>query len=132
MQVNTARKKETNMLNFLAVGAGGFIGAAARYAMSLIPLDRSGVFPVNTLITNVLGAFIIGIITAAAAKNAGLSPRMILFLKTGICGGFTTFSTFALETAGLIQSGRIGASAAYMLLSVTLSVAAVLLAEAVV
>ena len=120
------------MLNFLAVGAGGFIGAAARYAMSLIPLDRSGVFPVNTLIINVLGAFIIGIITAAAAKNAGLSPRMILFLKTGICGGFTTFSTFSLETAGLMQSGRIGASAAYMLLSVTLSVAAVLLAEAVV
>lgn len=47
-------------------------------------------------------------------------------------GGFTTFSTFALETAGLMQSGRIGASAAYMLLSVTLSVAAVLLAEGVV
>ena len=64
------------MLNFLAVGAGGFIGAAARYAVSLIPLDCSGVFPVNTLIINVLGAFIIGIITAAAAKNAGLSPRM--------------------------------------------------------
>ncbi len=47
------------MLNFLAVGAGGFIGAAARYAMSLIPLDRSGVFPVNTLITNVLGAVLL-------------------------------------------------------------------------
>ena len=90
------------MLNCLAVGAGGFVGAVLRYLVSMIPLDKTGAFPVNTL------------------------------LKTGICGGFTTFSTFALETAGLIQSGRIGTSAAYMLLSVTLSVAAVLLAEAVV
>lgn len=47
------------MLNFLAVGAGGSIGAAARYAMSLIPLDRFGVFPVNTLIINVLGAVLL-------------------------------------------------------------------------
>lgn len=120
------------MLNFLAVGAGGFIGAAARYAMSLIPLNRSGVFPVNTLITNVLGTFIIGIITAAAAKNAGLSPRMIFFLKTGICGGLTTFSTFALESVMLLQSGKSAAAVCYIVLSTLLSLGAVLLAEAAV
>ena len=83
-------------------------------------------------LVNILGAFAIGAITALGAKTAGLDPRLTLLLKTGICGGFTTFSTFALETAGLMQSVRIGTSAAYMLLSVTLSVAAVLLAEAVV
>ena len=120
------------MLNCLAVGAGGFLGAVLRYLCSLLPLGRDGGFPVGTLLVNVLGAFAIGLIAAAAARHAALSPRMILFLKKGICGGFTTFSTFALETAGLMQSGRIGTSAAYMLLSVTLSVAAVLLAEAVV
>ena len=120
------------MLNCLAVGAGGFVGAVLRYLVSMIPLDKTGTFTVNTLLINVLGAFAIGAITALGAKTAGLDPRLTLLLKTGICGGFTTFSTFALETAGLIQSGRIGASAVYMLLSVTLSVAAVLLAEAVV
>ena len=119
------------MLNCLAVGAGGFVGAVLRYLVSMIPLDKTGAFPVNTLLMNILGAFAIGAITALGAKTAGLDPRLTLLLKTGICGGFTTFSTFALET-GLMQSGRIGASAAYMLLSVTLSVAAVLLAEAVV
>lgn len=121
------------MLNCLAVGAGGFVGAVLRYLVSMIPLDKTGAVSVNTLLINILGAFAIGAITALGAKTAGLDPRLTLLLKTGICGGFTTFSTFALvETAGLMQSGRIGASAAYMLLSVTLPVAAVLLAEAVV
>ena len=91
------------MLNCLAVGAGGFVGAVLRYLVSMIPLDKTGAFPVNTLLINILGAFAIGAIMALGAK-----------------------------TAGLMQSWRIGASAAYMLLSVTLSVAAVLLAEAVV
>ena len=109
-----------------------FVGAVLRYLVSMIPLDKTGAFPVNTLLINILGTFAIGAITALGAKTAGLDPRLTLLLKTGICGGFTTFSTFALETAVLMQSGRIGASAAYMLLSVTLSVAAVLLAEAVV
>lgn len=93
------------MLNCLAVGAGGFVGAVLRYLVSMIPLDKTGAFPVNTLLINILGAFAIGAITALGAKTAGLDPRLTLLLKTGICGGFTTFSTFALETAGLMQSG---------------------------
>ena len=117
------------MLNCLAVGAGGFVGAVLRYLVSMIPLDKTGAFPVNTLL---IGAFAIGLVTVLAVKYSLPGSKWVLFAKTGICGGFTTFSTFALETAGLIQSGRIGTSAAYMLLSVTLSVAAVLLAEAVV
>lgn len=114
------------MLNCLAVGAGGFLGAVLRYLCSLLPLGRDGGFPVGTLLVNVLGAFAIGLIAAAAA----LSPRMILFLKTGICGGFTTFSTFALETSGLLQAGRLLAAAAYVVLSVLLSVGAVALVQA--
>ena len=70
------------------------------------------------------------LIAAAAARHAALSPRMILFLKTGICGGFTTFSTFALETSGLLQAGRLPAAAAYVVLSVLLSVGAVVLVQA--
>lgn len=118
------------MLNCLIVGAGGFIGAVLWYLMSQLPLDKSGVFPVNTLLINVLGAFVIGTVTAVGAKNTGLDPHLTLLLKTGICGGFTTFSTFALESASLLQSGRLTISAVYMLLSVTLCVAAVFLAGA--
>ena len=94
------------MLNCLAVGVGGFVGSVLRYLVSMIPLDKTGSFPVNTLLINVLGAFAIGAITALGAKTAGLYPRLTLLLKTGICGGFTTFSTFALETArGLSKAG---------------------------
>ena len=79
------------MLNFLIVGAGGFVGAAARYGISLLPLNERSVFPVNTLIIS------------AAAKHTGLDGCAVLFLKAGICGGFTTFSTFALETVTLFE-----------------------------
>ena len=120
------------MLNFLIVGAGGFVGAAARYGISLLPLNERGVFPVNTLIINVIGAFAIGLISAAAAKHTGLDGRTVLFLKTGICGGFTTFSTFALEMVTLFEQQHTAAALAYIVLSVALSAAAVYLAQTVV
>lgn len=88
--------RRIDILNFLIVGA------AARYGISLLPLNERSVFPVNTLIINVVGAFAIGLISAAA-KHTGLDGRAVLFLKAGICGGFTTFSTFALETVTLFE-----------------------------
>lgn len=94
--------RRIDILNFLIVGAGGFVGAAARYGISLLPLNERSVFPVNTLIINVVGAFAIGLISTAA-KHTGLDGRAVLFLKAGICGGFTTFSTFALETVTLFE-----------------------------
>lgn len=93
------------MLNCLAVGAGGFVGAVLRYLVSMIPLDKTGAFPMNTLLINILGAFAIGAITALGAKTAGLDPRLTLLLKTGICGGFTTFSTSPLKRRGLCKAG---------------------------
>ncbi len=118
------------MIECLFVGIGGFIGSVCRYLIGLIPLSPSNGFPVKTLVINVVGAFAIGLIAAAAAKNADLSPRVVLLLKTGICGGFTTFSTFALEISDLIRGGSWAAAAAYMLLSLILGVAAVFAAEA--
>ena len=78
------------MKGFLFVGLGGALGAVLRYAISLFPYK--GTFPVLTFITNVLGALLIGYIAGAAARR-GLSRNLVLFLKTGVCGGFTTFST---------------------------------------
>ena len=118
------------MAECLFVGIGGFIGSVCRYLIGLIPLSPSNGFPVKTLAINVAGAFAIGLIAAAAAKNADISPRIVLLLKTGICGGFTTFSTFALEISDLIRGGSWAAAAAYMLLSLILGVAAVFAAEA--
>ena len=118
------------MAECLFVGIGGFIGSVCRYLIGLIPLSPSNGFPVKTLVINVAGAFAIGLIAAAAAKNADISPRIVLLLKTGICGGFTTFSTFALEISDLIRGGSWAAAAAYMLLSLILGVAAVFAAEA--
>ncbi len=91
------------MMNCLAVGLGGFAGAVLRYLIGLIPTGETMIFPVKTFCINVIGCIVIGAITVLAAKLS-VPPRMILFLKVGVCGGFTTFSTFALESNKL--SGR--------------------------
>ena len=109
----------------LAVGVGGFLGSVCRYLVSLIPLGKGGPFPFHTLAINLAGALAIGLIASAALRGSCLNPRLVLFLKTGICGGFTTFSTFALETGDLLRAGRPGLAALYAALSLGLGVAAV-------
>ena len=110
------------MLNCLVVALGGGIGACFRYLIGLIPLKEPFTFPVKTLVINLLGCFVIGLIAALAVKNSSLSPRTVLFIKTGLCGGFTTFSTFALETETLIKTGHIGLAIVYVALSVLVGV----------
>lgn len=115
--------------NLLAVAIGGALGASARYLLGLLPVKPQGGFPLITFLINVAGAFAIGLIAAASAKNTSVDPRLILFLKVGICGGFTTFSTFSLETMNLLQSGRNLTAFLYIISSVTLGTAAVFAAE---
>ena len=110
------------MMNCLIVALGGGIGACARYLIGLIPMKESFVFPIKILFINLLGCFVIGLIAAIATKNTSLSPRTVLFIKTGLCGGFTTFSTFALETETLIKTGHIGLAILYVALSVIVGV----------
>ena len=110
------------MLNCLAVALGGGIGACLRYLIGLIPLKEPFAFPVKTLMINLLGCFVIGLIAELAVKNTSLSPKTVLFIKTGLCGGFTTFSTFALETETLIKTGHIGLAVLYAALSVVVGV----------
>ena len=110
------------MLNCLVVALGGGIGACLRYLIGFIPLKEPFTFPVKTLFINLLGCFVIGLVAAIAAKTTSLSPRTVLFIKTGLCGGFTTFSTFALETETLIKTGHIGLAVLYVALSVVVGV----------
>lgn len=120
------------LLNCLFVGIGGFVGSVLRYLVTLIPLGAATVFPYKTLAINVIGSFVIGLICAASARSGAWNPQLVLMLKVGVCGGFTTFSTFALETDVLLRDGSWPLAVVYIVLSVVLSVAAVFAAEAVV
>ena len=119
------------MIECIVVGAGGFIGAVCRYLIGMIPLKEGCVFPIKTLMINIVGSFLIGIVTALAIKTDFLNPRTVLFLKVGICGGFTTFSSFALETTDLMKDGKMHLAAIYTVLSVTLGALAVFAGQGV-
>ena len=105
------------MIEILVVGLGGAIGAILRYSISLIPYKNT--FPVLTLITNFLGAILIGIVVGISVKN-NWSKNLTLFFKTGVCGGFTTFSTFSLEGNNLFQINKPVMAIIYIILSVVL------------
>ena len=110
------------MTGFLFVGMGGAVGAMLRYAISMIPYK--GKFPLLTLFINVIGALVIGV-TAGLSARKNLPQNAVLFLKTGVCGGFTTFSTFSLEAYNLLEQGYLKASAVYIILSVVCCLAGV-------
>lgn len=116
-------------MNLLAVGIGGAIGAVCRYLLGqMIPKMESG-FPLGTFAVNVIGCFAIGLIVAMVGKHSDIDPRLVLFLQTGICGGFTTFSTFSLETLALIEDGRFAVGVLYIALSVLLGLLSLLAAK---
>lgn len=115
------------MWKLLAVGLGGALGAILRYLISLLPLKGS--FPVWTLLTNLLGAVAIGFIAGASARGR-MQDVAALFWKTGVCGGFTTFSTFSLEAFSLLANGNRGLGALYILLSILLCLGGIALGQA--
>lgn len=119
------------MLNCLAVGIGGFIGSVLRYLAGLIPLGSSDGFPIKTLIINVIGAFAIAAFSSLALKGSINDPRLALLLKTGLCGGFTTFSTFAVEVSGLIERNSITYAVLYVFFSIVLGLLAVYLGNTI-
>ncbi len=117
------------MINCLWIGLGGFVGSVLRYLLGLIHLSDKASFPLMTMLINIAGALAIGIIVGLTEKHSGLNPHVLLFLKVGVCGGFTTFSTFALETSQLFSGGKTALGLIYIVLSVVLCVLAVWLGK---
>ena len=114
-------------MSFLFVALGGALGAVGRYAISLIPVKTE--FPVLTLITNIIGAILIGFIVGVVSNKNDVSNNTVLFWKTGVCGGFTTFSTFSLEAFTLFEKKSYFFGSVYIVLSVAFCVLGILLGK---
>jgi len=116
----------------LLIMAGGALGTLARYLISLAALPISGQLPVGTLIVNMTGSFVIGAfgtLTLAAGRYP-VPEDIRLFVMIGVCGGYTTFSSFSLQTLDLLRSGALGRAALNVVASVLLCIAAVALGHA--
>jgi CrcB protein len=116
-----------NVSFILAVAAGGAIGSVARYLVGIGSGRLFGInFPWGTLIINVTGSFLIGLFIGLFAIRWDVSQTVRIFLTVGICGGYTTFSTFSLDAFYLMERGQAVAAGAYMVGSVVSSVGALI------
>jgi CrcB protein len=105
------------MKEIILVFLGGGLGSTIRFILNkLIPNDS---FPFSTLIVNLIGSFLIGLIISYLIKNNMLKSDYFLLLVVGICGGLTTFSAFSLENLNMIKSNEIFNSIIYILISVS-------------
>ena len=115
------------MSGFIWVAFGGALGAVCRYAISLIPVKTT--FPILTLVTNLIGAVLIGFIVGIVSSKQDVSVNSVLFWKTGVCGGFTTFSTFSLEAFTLFENKAYVSGGIYIALSVLGCIAGVFIGK---
>lgn len=107
--------------SYIAVALGSIVGGVARYLVSVLFISQlGGGFPWATLFVNVTGSFMIGFYAALTGPDGRLfvSPRQRQFVMVGICGGYTTFSAFSLETLRLVQSGNMQAASVNLFVSV--------------
>ena len=125
--------EEVSMLkSLLIVGMGSFVGGAARYYLSaLIKGCCNQGFPWGTLAVNLVGCVLFGMLFALLHRMGLHNSSWALLLTTGLCGGFTTFSTFANESMLMLQGGHFGAFASYVVASVILGIGLVALGYAI-
>ena len=107
-----------------SVGVGGGLGALARYYIAGWIQPAGAQFNWGIFIVNITGGLLMGLIVEASALKLNLTPELRSFLTVGILRGYTTFSTFSLDSALLLQKGQYGLAAAYVIGSVVLSIAA--------
>ena len=113
------------MYTYLSIALGGALGSMARYATGVYVGRWLGTtFPWGTLLINIFGSFLIGVFAESFALRWDTSQTTRAFLIVGICGGYTTFSTFSLDIVTLINRGEILAACAYIVASVALGILA--------
>ena len=115
------------MKQAILVFIGGGFGSVARYLISKYLNNVESGIPYGTFLVNIVGSLLIGLILGLAIKNDTLSSNQTIFLATGFCGGFTTFSTFAYENHALLKSGDFMSFAIYTIASFTVGFLAVFL-----
>ena len=114
--------------SLLIVGTGSFIGGAMRYWLSTLMKSVCGQgFPWGTLMVNLLGCFLFGMLFAVFGKSSATDNTLYLLLTTGICGGFTTFSTFANESVQMLQQGNTWGFVGYVATSIVAGLALIAL-----
>ena len=112
--------------SLLFIGVGGGIGSICRYlSQQFVQNNYPSSMPLGTLIVNITGCFLIGIVYALSEKGNIMSPELRIFLATGFCGGFTTYSSFAYENVSMILDGEFYYTALYLLISVIIGFGAV-------
>ena len=108
------------MLWYIAVGSA--LGGVSRYLVGgLVQRLLPGSFPAGTLVVNVTGSFLLGVLVRIALDGPAPSPELRALLTVGFCGGYTTFSAFSLETMTLLEQGEWTRGALYIVLSMTLA-----------
>lgn len=116
-------------MGYLLVFIGGGLGSMARYGVSVFGMRLLGQgFPWPTLLINIIGSAVMGLLTGWLAVQGTGPQQLRLFIATGVLGGFTTFSTFSLETVMLYERGQLGLAVAYVATSVGVGVGALFLA----
>ena len=114
------------MLWYIAVGSA--LGGVGRYLLGgLVQRLAAGTFPAGTLFVNISGSFLLGLILRYAVETPALTPELRALLTVGVCGGYTTFSTFSYETVALVEDGDWTRAALYIALSLGLSLLATFL-----
>ena len=111
--------------NAILIGCGSFLGGVARYLISVAMKTMSKGFPWGTLVVNLVGCLFIGLLWGFFSKSSSESSSWALFMTVGICGGFTTFSTFSKEALMMLQAGNFMSLMAYVAISVIAGVALV-------
>jgi fluoride exporter len=107
-------------MEWLVVFVGGGLGSLARFGMTKVFAGWTTEFPVATLLSNLVACLILGFVAGIVAQRAQFSPLMKLGITAGFCGGFSTFSTFSLESVELMSNGKVLLAGAYVVASVGL------------